>query len=50
MNKKLIYAEITTFYFLLWKFKGTLANNELQQNKKKYKATKLQKSLLQFAH
>ncbi len=50
MNKKLIYAEMTTFYFILWKFKGTVANNELLQNQEKFKATKLQKSLLQFAH
>lgn len=49
MNKKLIYAEITTCYFMLWKFKGTVANNEVLQNQKKIKATKLQKSLLQFA-
>lgn len=50
MNKKLTYAEITTFYFMLWKFKGTVANNELLQNPKKIKATKLQKSLLRFTH
>jgi len=49
MNKKLIYAEMATFYFILWKFKGTVANNELLQNPK-MKATKLHKSLLQFAH